>query len=187
MLLVPVLLTGLTGCSSRELDTRCQVEAEGSHRDTLSAAITESDLWHFDAQTGTQELVQFSLEMDRDQFETIDGDYDPGEVQIGLEIEHLESGTMLFRKDVDVDLESFMIGLFDENATREEIQEIAFQATEERITPYLNRWVELAAIRAMAVDGGDEFVPILSEVLEDKWCGTEMRNEARRALAQIRG
>ena len=85
-------------------------------------------------------------------------------------------------------LDEFIIGVFDGTETREEVQAAAFKATESRIFPFLDRWINIAAIRAMGHEGrlGTPFLPILEEQAQDPW-SDQLLSEARGALQKIRG
>ena len=102
---------------------------------------------------------------------------------------NLTNRRQLFKKEVEINLEPFMIGLFEKDATRDEIQEIAFKATEEKIYPYVGRWVDLAGLQAMGQEGtaGKSFEPFLEELLAEEWTSDDMRGETKRTLTKIRG
>jgi hypothetical protein len=73
--------------------------------------------------------------------------------------------------------------------TREQIQNAVFAQTEDKIFPYLDRWVNVAAVRAMALESGaiaESLVPILEEQAKDPWA-EDLASEAQLALRQIRG
>ena len=99
----------------------------------------------------------------------------------------LKNGKLLYKKDMRVDLAEFMIGFFDKDATRPQMQEIAFKATEKKVYPYLDRWIQISAIRAMGNEGsrGTAFRKTLNELIEDKWTAGDMRGAAEEALRQI--
>jgi hypothetical protein len=116
------------------------------------------------------------------------GDYDPGIVAVDFRATSLKNGRLLYKKDMSISLQDFMIGFFDKNEmSRKEVQEMVFKATEEKAYPYLDRWVQMAAIRAMGNEGssGGGFKRILNELIEDKWTSQDMRRAAEQALQQI--
>ena len=84
---------------------------------------------------------------------------------------------------------SFLIGNFGKDASREEMQEIAFRDAEKEAYPFVDRWINLAAIKAMGLEGtsGKIFVPTLEKLLEDAWAGSDLKNASREALRRIRG
>lgn len=191
-----LLLTGAASisCTSSAADPRCRVEAQGRHVPKITKVVNASDLMqaYFDEVESFlpgRALLSVSLTMDRDQRKVYGGDYDPGNVTITFKVTSLRGAGTLYEREEEVDLEPFMIGLFDGNASREEIQEIAFKATEDKIYPYLARWTDLAAIRAMGQEGvgGKSFVPMLSGLIEDQWTSADLRKEARNALEKING
>ena len=69
------------------------------------------------------------------------------------------------------------------------MQEAAFLDAEKEAYPYLDRWVNVAAIRAMALEGksGTVFIPALEKVLENTWVSGDMKGASREALAKIKG
>jgi hypothetical protein len=169
-LLVLVTVLAGTACSpSSKVDPRCRIDAEGRHFDKLSQTINGSKLWsgYFDAidPEATRTLVELRF------------------------LIHLASKRTLYDREEEVDLEPFMVGFFDKDVTRDELQEIAFRATEDRVYPFLATWVDIAAIHAMGQEGssGYEFEPLLQDLLDDSWSNLEIKTAARRALSRIRG
>ena len=69
------------------------------------------------------------------------------------------------------------------------MQEIAFRDAEKESYPYLDRWIQLAALKAIGREGktGSQFVPALEKMLADKWTSGDMRAATEVALAQIQG
>jgi len=185
----------LGGCTSSEPDPRCRIEATGGQRDEIAKSVNGSTLWqaYFDhkrpARSGANPVVAFSLTMDRSTQATVGGDYDHGTVHVDFEAKNLTNGATLFTKQASVNLDSFMLGLFDKDTTREEFQEIAFRAVEDRVYPHLDTWINLAALKAIEQEGrsGNTLSPVLDELLEDEWTSQVMRRAAEKALAQITG
>lgn len=191
-----VLFSGLVwvGCGpSSQIDPRCSVEADPEHYTWLVKRINRSKLWrayleHSDP-SRTRRLVGFRLHLSRRTGPSLGGDYDPGTVTVKFSATDLAKGKTLFRKQKKVDLPPFQIGLFDKEASREEIQKIVFKETEENVYPFLGRWVEISALRAIAQEGdlGGDLVPLLEKLLTDGWTSDDMRFEARTALGSIQG
>ena len=189
-----VALLLVAGCSaSSEPDPRCVIDADGRHHKKLAQTVNASKLWQSYFQTidpdGTRKLVKFEFKVDRDRHRSVGGDYDPGKITIVYRATNLTKKQHLYDRDEEVDLDAFMLGLFDKNASRDEIQEIAFKATEDRVYPYLATWVDIAAIRAMGQEGsgGYEFEDQLQALLDDQWSNLEIQTACRDALAKIRG
>jgi hypothetical protein len=178
---------------SSEVDPRCTIEADGRHHDKLAQTINGSKLWqtYFDVidPTATRKLADIQFTVDRARHRSVGGDYDPGKITVVFKATNLTKRQNLYTRSEEVDLEPFMIGFFDKNATRDEVQEIAFKAMEDRIYPYLATWVDIAAIRAMGQEGsgGYEFETLLQKLLDDRWSNLEIQTAARNALAKIRG
>ncbi len=185
---------GLAGCVSSTPDPRCRIEAPPEYVGTLAKSVNGSKLWqaYFDgvspSTAGAQPLIAVSLDLNRRVLKRRGGDYDPGKVDIEFTITLLKSSALLFEQEETVSLDSFIIGAFDGTETREEVQQAAFKATESRIFPYLDRWINIAAIRAMAHEGslGTPFIAILEEQAKDPW-SEQLMDEAKTALAEIRG
>jgi hypothetical protein len=193
LLALVAVLAGMACFPSSEVDPRCAIEADGRHHAKLAQTINGSKLWqtYFDVidPTATRKLVDFQFTVDRDRYRSVGGDYDPGKIAVVFRATNLTKRQNLYTRDEEVDLEPFMIGLFDKNATRDEVQEIAFKAMEDRIYPYLATWVDIAAIRAMGQEGsgGYDFETSLQNLLDDRWSNLEIQTAARDALAKIRG
>ena len=64
-----------------------------------------------------------------------------------------------------------LFGRFSADATREEIQRKAFEATEREIFARLEIWVNVAALRAKGQekDSAEAFLPILQEAAYNPW------------------
>lgn len=197
LLLTSLLLApGILACTSRAVDPRCEIHAPNQkYVGRLAQSINGSDLWqaYFDHvapdESIARPLIAVNLEMERKITRPGgDGDYDPGKVRIRFRVTNRQNRAVLYTEDKSAELEPFMIGLFDENATREEIQNIAFEAAEDDVFPYLDRWLNIAALRAMAQLGpqGQALVPVLEAQAEDPWA-EDLASEANHALAAIRG
>ena len=193
-LLVPVaVLAGMACSPSSKVDPRCKIDADGRHFDKLSQTINGSKLWstYFDAidPEATRTLVEFRFLIGRGRDRSMGGDYDSGKITIVFEATNLAKQRTLYEREEEVDLEPFMVGFFDKDVTRDELQEIAFTATEDRVYPFLATWVDIAAIRAMGQEGstGSEFEPLLQELHDDRWSNLEIKTAARQALSKIRG
>lgn len=189
VLLVPAAVFTLS-CGGGGLDPRCSIEAEGPHRQQIAKSVAGSDLWneYFDHVSSSSTLVTFSLSMERRTFKSVGGDYDPGKIIVTFIAKNVrKSGAELVKQDPEVALDPFMIGSFPSNPTREQVQEIVFKAMEDKIYPYVDRWVNLAAINAMGQEGtsGQGFVPTLEELVADSWTSGDMKGAARKALKMI--
>lgn len=191
--MLAVLLTWVGCGASSKADPRCRISAESPHRGTIAKSVNGSDLWreYFKrvSPKGKTPLVEFTFTVERTTRKSYGGDYDPGTIAVEFKAQNLNDGRLLFDKDVRVNLDEFMVGFFDKNATREQIQEIAFKATEDRVYPYLDRWVQIAAIRAMGNRGsrGTVFKKTLNDLIGDKWTSGDMRGAAEEALRSIDG
>ena len=189
-----VVVLVLAGCiASSEPDPRCVIDADGRHHKKLAQTINASKLWQSYFKTidpdATRKLVEFQFLVDRDRHRSVGGDYDPGKITIVFRATNLTKKQHLYDRDEEVDLDAFMLGLFDKNASRDEIQEIAFKATEDRVYPFLATWVDISAIKAMGQEGsgGYEFEDQLQGLLDDQWSNLEIQAACRDALAKIRG
>jgi hypothetical protein len=192
-LLAAALSLAAAGCTSSEPDPRCTIDAEGRHEAKLATTLNKSKVWklyfeEIDPQ-GSRPLVELSLKMERVRMRSRGGDYDPGKVNVLFSSRSLTRGSALYEHEVEVDLQPFMIGFFEEDASRDEIQEVAFDATEDQVYPFLATWVDLAGLRAMGLEGssGQTFVPFLEALLEDKWTNLDTKREVRAALKSIQG
>jgi hypothetical protein len=193
LLVLVAVVAGLACSPSSKADPRCKIDAEGRHFDKLSQTINGSKLWstYFDAidPEATRTLVELRFLIGRGRDRSMGGDYDSGRISIFFEATHLASKRTLYDREEEVDLEPFMVGFFDKDVTRDELQEIAFKATEDRVYPFLATWVDIAAIHAMGQEGssGYEFEPMLQDLLDDSWSNLEIKTAARQALSKIRG
>ena len=177
---------------SDEVDPRSTIHADGQHRNEIAKAVNGSRLWqtYFDnASSGSKPLVEFRLTVERKTFRSTGGDYDPGKIAIDFKARSTRNNRLLYKNDMEVRLKDFIIGSIDKDTSREEIQEIAFRATEKKVYPYLNRWVNIAAIHAMGNEGpgGSRFETTLSEMLAEKWTSDDLRAAAEEALQKIQG
>jgi hypothetical protein len=181
------------GCTSGKVDQRVRIDAPARHVTQIAKSVNGSDLWqaYLDhrGKTASGPLVEFVFEVEQQRFKSYGGDYDPGKIEFEFRAVSLKNGRPLFEKDGDVDLDAFMLASVSREATRDEIQEVAFKATEEKVYPYMDRWVNLAAIRAMGdeASSGRVFEDILNDLIEDSWTSSDMRNAAHVALKQIKG
>jgi hypothetical protein len=180
------------GCGvGSKTDPRCIVDAESPHRERIARSINGSDLWseYLDqvAKDGKRKVMRFTFTVERRVQRVGGGDYDPGTIFVDFKATSLKNGELLYKKDVKVRLDEFIVGVFDKNASRQQIQEIAFRATEKKVYPYLDRWIQIAAINAMGNEDvvGGRFKDTLERLIEDKWTSTDMRSAARRALERI--
>lgn len=181
-------------CISSEVDPRCTIAAPDSYRDIVAQCVNASEFWqtYFDELEATspgKPLVAFEVRMERKVSRRSKvGDYDPGWVIFHFKATNLRTRRALFEKKGDVRLDDMIFGWFDEGTTREQIQQKAFEATEERIFPHLEIWVNIAALRAMGQEGqsGTAFVPVLEKAANNPW-GEDIPDEANTALGRIRG
>ena len=189
-------LVAMAGCTSKEVDPRCRISApSASHRGRLAQHINGSELWqaYLDylspVPEGSKPVVSIHLAFEREiTHKTNNGDYDPGIVHADLELKNLKAGTTFLTDYDKFAIKDFVIGNFDRNATREEIQEAAFGATEEGAMRFVIYSLDLGVIRAMSDEGskGRAFIPALQEKREDPWSG-DLGGEAKIALRNIQG
>jgi hypothetical protein len=180
------------GAHDSSLDARTRIDAAPRMRGRIAQFINGSELWqsYLDRTAGTtRPVVAFGLEAQRIRLKSRGGDYDPGTVKVVFSVVNLRKNQTIYERDMKVTLDAFMVGRFDKDATRDEIQEIAFRDAEEKVMPYLDRWVDLAAMRAMGQEGryGAAFVDQLEGISADKWASEEMQVEATTALNRIQG
>ena len=172
---------------SEEIDPRCTIKADGQHTKEIAKAVNGSRLWqtYFEkASSGSSPVVEFQFTVERKKFRSTGGDYDPGQISVDFKAKSAKDRRLLYKNDMEVRLKDFMVS-FGKEVSREEIQEMAFRATEEKVYPYLNRWVNITAVRAMGSEG-DRFVPTLEKMIEDSWTSSDLRFAAEEALKQIR-
>ena len=155
-------------CVSSSVDPRSAIVAPPEYVATLARSVNGSALWqaYFEQlapSKGVPPLVEVRLQLDHRTRKTRGGDYDPGHVDIEFTVTLLQKRALLYKREETVSLDEFLIGVFDGDETREEVQAAAFKATESRIFPFLDRWINIAAIRAMGHEGrlGTPFLPIL--------------------------
>ena len=176
-------------------DPRCRLDVGVEHRASLARFVNRSELWqtYLDhkqpSRKGASAVVAMKLTTERKARKSYGGDYDPGTVYLTFEVTNLGTGKTVYDRDGHVDLAEFFIGKVPNNATREQIQETVFKATEEKVLPYIHRWVELAAIHAMGQEGryGTSFVSVLRALTEDRWTTEDKHAAAVEALRQIQG
>jgi hypothetical protein len=189
-----LVAAGLAACTSSTPDTRCRIDASGRHLNKIATVVNASSMMqtYFDemeSRAPGKQLVEVTLDMGRDRYKTHGGDYDPGDVTVTFKVTSLRGLGTLYEREEEVDLEPFMVGIFHKDSTRDDVQEIAFKATEDKIYPYLARWVDLAAIRAMGREraAGPSFVPMLNGLIGDSWTSQDVRKEAITAVKKIQG
>jgi hypothetical protein len=183
-----------TACTSSKADLRCSLSAPNAkYHMGVAKSINGSDLWesyldHISPIRDVGEpVLAFKLTFEREITKrSNEGDYDPGIVHA-----HLAVTNLLMNREIYSQRDKFAIKDFvftEESATREAVQRAAFEATENTAMRYVHRWVEIAAIRAMAQEGtsGREFVEVLEEQTQDPW-GDDLIGEAKLALNKIRG
>jgi len=175
------------------IDTRVTVSAPAAHRGNIAKFINRSSFWepYFaqESPSGTTKLVRFELVTERRRLSLRGGDYDPGNVNVVFRATNLENDETLFEREMTVALSDVLIGRFDDDSSRDQIQEIAFRDAEDKFLPYLDRWVDLAAIEAIGQKGssGKVYIPLLQEVVDDTWSTEDMAVAADNALNAIQG
>ena len=190
---VLLAVVALAACGpSDEIDPRSTINADGQHRKEIAKAVNGSRLWqtYFEkASSGSKPLVEFQFTVERQKFRSSGGDYDPGKIAIDFKAKSTKNNRLLYKNDMEVRLKDFIIGSIDKDASREEIQEIAFRATEKKVYPYLNRWVNISAIHAMGNEGssGSRFESTLTDMLAEKFTSDDLRAAAEEALQKIQG
>jgi hypothetical protein len=181
-------------CTSSKVDPRCSISTP-SPEDTarVAKAINGSKLWqaYLDYVSPVRDVdkpvIAFDLTFNREiTRRSNEGDYDDGLVHAYLSVIHLWSGSQIYSKSDTFPIKDFVST--DSSATREEVQAAAFAATEGTAMRYVHNWVQVAAIRAMGMEGasGSGFILVLEEQMEDPW-GDNLIGEAKLALKSIRG
>jgi hypothetical protein len=182
-------LLGTLACGSKTVDARCRIDA-GRHTEQIAKSVAGARLWrvYFDKMTATAPLIDLTIDVQRRTRKTYGGDYDSGSVTIVFEARSLKHDRRLLQKEGTFEIDTLLIGRFDKNVTREQMQEIAFIDAEKEAYPFLDQWVKLAAIKAMALEGGQgkPFIPVLEKLLDDQWTPGEMRGATESALTRIR-
>lgn len=115
-------------------------------------------------------LIDFNLEMEREVTGKSSGDYDPGRVKV-----RLSDSTMC----------SLAVSAAD--ATREEVQRKAFEATEREIFP-VSKFGSTSprfAPRVKRRDSAEAFLPILQEAADNPWGEDIIPDEAGTALHRL--
>lgn len=187
------LLVVSFGCISSEVDPRCTITSPPEYRGTVAQCVNASQFWqsYFDvlgASSPGQPLMDFRLDMDREVTGRSRGDYDPGNVTVRLAVTDLRNRRRIYEREAEVRLDDVIFGHFAADATRDDIQRKAFEATEKKIYPHLEIWVNIAALRAMGREksAADTFIPILEEAADNPW-GEDIPDEANTALGRLRG
>lgn len=189
---VIALLVTAFACVSSEVDPRCSINAPNArYRAKLARSMNGSKLWqtYFDlmmpVKEGANPIISVNLDFNREITKrTNDGDYDPGNVEIIFSVTNLITGAILYEENRDAMLDTFIFGRFDADATREEIQEAAFKDTEEDVFPFIDRWINIAAIRAMGEERKTAFIPALEVEAQNQYA-EDLMNEARWAIEKI--
>jgi hypothetical protein len=174
-----MLLVLFGACTSSKVDPRCSVSARSAeHTAGVAKAINGSKLWQAylgylsPARDVDRPVVKFHLTFNREiTRRSNEGDYDDGVVHAYLSVTNLRSGSELYSNTGTYAIKDFVFT--EKNATREEIQAAAFAATEVTAMRFVHHWIQVAAIRAMANEGGSGsgFVSVLEEQMEDPWGG----------------
>ena len=152
--------------------------------------MNASEFWqaYFDEieKTTAGPLIDFKLEMEREITGKSRGDYDPGWVNVRLSVKNLRNRRLIYEREAEVRLDDVIFGRFSADATREEIQRKAFEATEKKIFPHLEIWVNVAALRAMGQEkaSAEVFVPLLQEAAANPW-GEDIPDAASTALNRL--
>jgi hypothetical protein len=194
----PLLAVGTAGalalasCTSSEVDPRLSMDVPYEHQAQIAQFINGSDLWQayldYLSPDGTTPVVEIYLGFERRiTQETSDGDYDPGIVYASLEMTNLVSGRSLATADDSFAIKDFVIGDL-KDASRDEIQDAAFAATEQTAVRFVLRSLEVGIIQGMRDEGtsGTPFIPVLEKTAADEWAG-DMAGMAKGALKVIRG
>ncbi len=188
-----IVLVAATACLPEEANSRFTVNAPlPMYRFQISRHVRESALWqtYLDylsaQQAGDGPVISIDVVFEREVTGTGSGDYDPGIVYADLEVTNLQSGTILRTDRDELEIPNHVI--VREDATREEVQDAAFAAVEEKAVRFVRYSLDLAVIRAMSEEGrrGKAFLPILQETHENHW-STELAREAEAALRSIQG
>ena len=178
------------GCISSEVDPRCTITSPPEYQPTVAQCVNASEFWqaYFDEieKTTAGPLIDFNLEMERKVTGKSGGDYDPGWVNVRLSVKNLRNRRVIYEREAEVRLDDVLFGRFSADATREEIQRRAFEATEKKIFPHLEIWVNVAALRAMGQEkaSASAFLPILQEAADNPW-GEDIPDAAGTALQRL--
>ena len=178
------------GCISSEVDPRCTITSPPEYQPTVAQCVNASECWqaYFDEieKTTAGPLIDFKLEMEREVTGKSRGDYDPGWVNVRLSVKNLRNRRLIYEREAEVRLDDVIFGRFSADATREEIQRKAFEATEKKIFPHLEIWVNVAALRAMGQEkaSAEAFVPLLQEAAANPW-GEDIPDAASTALNRL--
>jgi hypothetical protein len=179
-------------CTSKELDPRIVLDAPYQHQEKIAQSINGSDLWQayldYLSPDGATPVVEIQLSFERKiTRKTNNGDYDPGIVYADLFMKNLSSGETLVTNTDKFAIKDFVF-VGDENATREEIQAAAFEATEKTAMRFVVYTMEIGVISGMVKEGpaGQPFIPALEDKADDMAAG-DMAGVAKAALRVIGG
>lgn len=178
------------GCISSEVDPRCTITCPAEYQPTVAQCVNASEFWqaYFDEieKTTAGPLIDFKLEMEREVTGKSRGDYAPGWVNVRLSVKNLRNRRLIYEREAEVRLDDVIFVRFSADATREEIQRKAFEATEKKIFPHLEIWVNVAALRAMGQEraSAEAFVPLLQEAAANPW-GEDIPDAASTALNRL--
>lgn len=190
--LAGTLLFVTFGCISSKVDPRCTITAPPEYRPIVAQCINASEFWqaYFDEieKAAAGPLIDFELHMEREVTGKSSGDYDPGWVNVRLSVKNLRNKRVIYEREAEVRLDNMIFGRFDADASRDEIQRKAFEATEKQIYPHLEIWVNVAALRAMGQEkaSAEAFVPMLEKAADNPW-GEDIPDEAGTALHRLQG
>ncbi len=141
------------GCASSTPDPRCSIDAPEAHVGRLAKTINKSALWkEYFKEMGPEKatlLAEFTLDFERVKLKGTGGSYDPGFIKVYFLVTQKTYRVDLFEKEVKSDITSFIVGRNLDEMSREEVQALAFEATEKEVFPYLEQWVDIAAMNAM--------------------------------------
>jgi hypothetical protein len=189
-----MMLVLAMACTSSKPDPRCRLSAPSpNYVQGIAKAINGSNLWqaYLDhvspVRDKGQPVMAFKLTFEREITQrSNEGDYDPGIVHAHFTVTNLRMNREVYSQGDKFPIKDFVFTEGD--ATREEIQRAAFEATENTAMRYVHRWAQIAAIRAMIQEGasGTAFVEALEEQIQDPW-GGDLIGEAKLALNKIRG
>jgi len=171
ILVVALVFAGLrwSAYNDTSIHPGSSIDSPARLRPQIAKYINRSKAWdeYFRVRHPTSPVAKFALTLNRHETKSYGGDYNAGSVTVRFEVTNLTNGQPLYEHSGTLKLDSFIIVSGD--ATREDIQDAAFRGTEEKFFPYLDRWVDLAAIEAMKQEGsgGKAFVPFFTVLSED--------------------
>jgi len=187
-----VALVSSVACIPPEVDALVEVDAPSPmYRFQIAKHIRGSTLWrayveHLSTQrAGSDPVVAIDVTFERtitDDIQT--GDYDAGIVYADLSFRELITGTTLLTDHDEFEIPNYVIAR--EDATRDEVQDEAFEVVEEKAVRSIRYSMDLALIRAMgqAAERHPGFVSALEEVRDSHW-SVGLKQEAETALATI--